>query len=238
MKYTFWYFSIFIALYTPLVYGQALDTLVTETNFNYLDSKVKLSFESPQDNFTAKVVLRIKKDSIIWASISKTGIEGLRVLLRTDSVYVIDRLGKNFYRYSFKEVSALFKFDLNFEIIQSIIVGNMPFKSYDKNRTSKNENYWKIKQNERNIDIENYISLENKKLAQIFLVDSSTNSNMKLSYENFSNLGDVLFPHTHFIDLVYKEDGQIQKMNIKLEHIKVVIGQEPLKFPFNMANGE
>src|ERR1700746_3695342 len=63
--------------------------IVKEIDFKYFSSKAKSNFKDEKENVNASVHIRMKKDSVIWMSITPgLGIEALRVLIRPDSVFM------------------------------------------------------------------------------------------------------------------------------------------------------
>jgi hypothetical protein len=95
-----------------------------EFKFNTLDGKLNVdaAIDSNLNSFT--VSLRIKKDSAIWMSISKVGIEAARVLATQDSVYFLNRINKQYFKGNYIYLSKLFSTQLDYEILQSLLVGN------------------------------------------------------------------------------------------------------------------
>jgi hypothetical protein len=95
-----------------------------EFNFNTLDAKltVEATVDSNSNSFTTS--LRIKKDSIIWMSISKIGIEAARVLITKDSVRLINRINNQYFKGDFAYISKLLNSPLDYEILQALLVGN------------------------------------------------------------------------------------------------------------------
>lgn len=95
-----------------------------EFKFNTLDAKldVEAAIDSSLNSFN--VSLRIKKDSVIWMSISKVGIEAARVLITKDSVRFINRVNNQYFRGDYAYISKLLNSQLDYEILQSLLVGN------------------------------------------------------------------------------------------------------------------
>ena len=61
---------------------------IKELDFEYFQAKSKIKFDDGFENFSASANVRIKKDSVIWMSVSSSiGIEGLRAIIRTDSIF-------------------------------------------------------------------------------------------------------------------------------------------------------
>ncbi len=58
-------------------------------------AKVKIDIQKLDDNTNFTAAVRMQKDSLIWASISPAlGIEAARVLVRPDSIFILDRINK------------------------------------------------------------------------------------------------------------------------------------------------
>lgn len=92
--------------------------------FNRLNAKLSVEtiIDSSFSSFT--ISLRMKKDSVIWMSISKLGIEGARVLMTKDSVKFFNRMESKYFKGDFTFISKLLNTPLDFEMVQSLLVGN------------------------------------------------------------------------------------------------------------------
>jgi predicted transcriptional regulator len=95
-----------------------------EFNFNRFNAKLnaEIAIDSSINSFV--ISLRVKKDSIIWMSISKLGIEGARVLITKDSVSFINRINNKYFKGDYSYVSKLLNTQLDYEMLQSLLVGN------------------------------------------------------------------------------------------------------------------
>lgn len=69
--------------------------------------------------------LRIRRDSILWLSISATmGVEAVRAKVSNDSVWVINRLDKTYLAEPLDTFSALIGMPLSLSVIQSLLLDN------------------------------------------------------------------------------------------------------------------
>jgi hypothetical protein len=74
-----------------------------------------------------KANIRMKKDSVIWISISPAlGIEVLRVLITPDSVKYVSKIpeNKHYYLGGFSVINEISKMDIDFATFQDILLGN------------------------------------------------------------------------------------------------------------------
>lgn len=91
--------------------GKLLDSITSKyLVYDNLSIKFKLNAEFPQENHELEGILRIKKDSLIWVSLTAPlGIEVARIVLSKDSVIFLNKLKREylikpytFFRTSFK----------------------------------------------------------------------------------------------------------------------------------------
>src|SRR3954470_21190316 len=95
-----------------------------EFKFDRLNAKLSVDAEIDSSSNSFTVSLRIKRDSVIWMSLSKLGIEGARVLIAKDSVKFVNSIKSEYFSGDFAYLSKLLNTELDFEIIQSLLVGN------------------------------------------------------------------------------------------------------------------
>ncbi len=83
------------------------------------------SFNTGGRNRSFNGQVRFHKDSVIWVSITPAlGIEVFRMLLTPDSVFILNRLERNYVRGGFRELNALVGTNLDFDILQSLIIAS------------------------------------------------------------------------------------------------------------------
>lgn len=93
--------------------------------FSSYSSKVSVAYGG--NSFSGTI--RIIKDSAIWISLGKFGFEGVRALLTKDSVKMINKLERQFFAGNYKFVHDMLGFTLNYDMVQSLLLGE-DFQSY------------------------------------------------------------------------------------------------------------
>jgi len=83
---------------------------------------VKAVVDDKQTDFT--VALRMKKDSIIWASISSFGIEGIRFIATKDTMKFINRVSNQFFVGDYDTLSKMINTEVDLEVLQALLIGN------------------------------------------------------------------------------------------------------------------
>jgi hypothetical protein len=98
-------------------------------DFHTFNAKVKVNYtDSKQSNYDFNAFIRMKEDSVIWLSINAAlGIEAFRVLIRPDSVYIMDKLGKTIQYKSLEYLRDIAQLPIDFYTLQDLILGNPVF---------------------------------------------------------------------------------------------------------------
>ncbi len=215
------------------------DFSVQELDFKYLTAKSKVSFKSKeQDIKNASVTIRMKKDSLIWFTVGQLGLTGARGLITRDSVTIVNILQREVYQYSFAELSEKFGVELNYNLLQSLIVGNLPVKRSRRDRVSNERDFFLLRQDEGKIMVDNYIGRRDRKLKKLEVKEQATSNALKLEFEDFTALNSFLFPYTSLITLDYKSsaDQQSYQTLIQFKHQKVDLPDEAPGFPFSIPS--
>ena len=210
---------------------------VAEIDFRYLTAKSKISFKSPsQDIDNANVTIRVRKDSLIWLSVSKLGIEAVRGLITHDSITIIDKIHREYTVYDFPTLSKQFNFEMNFQLLQALIVGNLPLPKRPAQKIKNERDYLLLRQSEGKVLVENYIGEQDRKLKKLMVTEQPTKNTLRLDYEDFASLNNFLFPYTSLVTLDYqsKADGQFYQTLLRIKHNKVELVEKNPGFPFTI----
>jgi Domain of unknown function (DUF4292) len=208
-----------------------------DVDFSFLKAKSKFSFKSKdQDIDDARVDIRMQKDKVIWFTVSKLGIEAARVLVRPDSIFIMDKIHGEYYTYDFATLSHQFNFNLSFNLIQSILIGNMPVPKSANQRFKREKDFFMLRQEDGKIRVENYIGEQNRRLKKLLVTEQPTKNSLKLDYEDFTALNNYLFPYTGLVQLDYQslQDKQFYQTVFRIKHQKIELLDQPLTFPFSI----
>lgn len=212
------------------------DIKINEIDFNYFTSNSKLRYKTSTESQNAQINFRIKKDSLIWFSISGFGIEAVRGIITQDSLFAIDKLHREYYKFDFVSLSSSFNFDLNFSILQSLVLGNLPMKKKGKNKFVKRENdYYLLHQEDGKVLIDNYIGEQNRKLNKLQLRnDEQSQNKLTMTFNDFQKINEHIFPYESLVTVDYQsqKDQKFYETLIELKHKKVEFSDSPISFPF------
>lgn len=203
-----------------------------DISFEHFFAKVKIDFtDSKGKNTNATAFIRMRKDSLMWVSITGAlGIEGFRVLIKPDSVFVMDKLEKTIAIRTVDYLQDVVKLPVNFQILQDIIIGNPVY--FPRNITSFKTNGSQLMALSVGEYFKHLITLDttnnmvmNSKLDD---VDELRNRTCNISFADYANIQNRWFSNKREITVTEKT-----KLDVQLE-FKQVAFDEPQSFPFNI----
>ncbi|MDO5075102.1 MAG: DUF4292 domain-containing protein [Bacteroidales bacterium] len=87
-----------------------------------ITGKISASFDSDSKDRSFSGTLRMRRDQVIQLSLTKFGIEGVRIIFTPDSVLVLDRLHKRYLHSSYEHLPSLgMPQALSFKTIQGFL---------------------------------------------------------------------------------------------------------------------
>ncbi len=109
---------------TAALKNQLAGVINMPLNFTTFYGKAKANFNSPQASGNVTVYIKMKKDSIIWMSITgPLNIEGARILITPDSIKIINKLEGSVQLSSIAHLQQITKLPLTFSDFQNLILG-------------------------------------------------------------------------------------------------------------------
>ncbi len=207
---------------------------IQEIEFEYLHGKARLNFKDDKKERDVKANIRIHKDSVIWMTFSVIGLQGGKALINKDSITIVSTLDKEYYQFDYDELSKRFNFKVDYNVIQSAMLGNLIMPRGEGDVIVEEADYNMLNQHQGNVLIKNFINRITKKLEKLELSESTGSNSIKIDYSNFQPLGDKSFPYTGTVVILYKTPAGIINNTITFEYNKAEVGDKELRFPFNI----
>jgi hypothetical protein len=200
--------------------------------FEYFLGKVKIDIsDNKGKNTNATAFVRIKRDSIMWLSLTGAlGIEGFRVLITKDSVLVMDKMEKTYAARSVDYLQDIVKLPVDFGVVQNLIVGNPVY--FPDNILSFKENEGSLMALSVGEFFKHMITIDttNNSIIHSKLddIDGLRNRTCDITLSNYTMIQNRLFSNTRELTITEKS-----KLDIMLD-FKQVSFDEPQTFPFNI----
>ncbi|MEI2758146.1 MAG: DUF4292 domain-containing protein [Bacteroidia bacterium] len=204
---------------------------------------VNTNIEGDKNNFN--VSLRICRDSAIWISVSPLlGIEAVRILLTQDTVRFLDRINKEYKVSGYKEINdLLFAGNLDFDIVQGILTGNLFVYKRNKFHSVYLEDQYYIlstlskRKLKRSLEEKDpskpviqdfYVDGSNYRIMKLAIEDSRIQKSLITKYSGYSDTSAGFFPY-HSVTNIKAEKNIL----VDIEYTKVSV-EDTLEFPFNI----
>jgi hypothetical protein len=217
-----------------------------ELRFDWLSLRFDASYTQKRNSTDFKGQIRVRKDSLIWISVTPAlGIEMFRMVITTDSVRYVNRFNKDYFVGDFELVSRFLQIHVDFDMLQSIILGN-DFQFYETNtfRASIDNLEYKlsttgrrkIRKGAESVSSDPVVLLQNIwldpesfKIKKVDLKEYMKD-NRKLSafYADFLPVDSQLYPSRLRFDIMADD-----VLKIRINYNKVTMN-EPMSFPFSI----
>lgn len=216
---------------------------IADVPIQWFGAKVSVNSDINNQTNAFSANLRIKKDSAIWISISPAlGIEVARALITPDSLKFINRINGTFFKGDYRYLNELLQIEVNFKMIQAILLGNVylhySIEQYisDRENTELVLSTIKKRRIRREIDLEIpqiltqeiwFSSLQNK-IVRMEMQDYRPVRKFTVNYLQFEKVDELSMPNKLIITA--QADKQVK---IDLEYSRMTINKE-LNLPFNI----
>jgi hypothetical protein len=93
-------------------------------DFTTLSLKFNAEVQTEEESNSFSGNIYMVKDSTIWISVQKLGMEAFRFLITADSVKMLDRINKVFIAGDYVVLNKMLKTNFDFDQLQALITGN------------------------------------------------------------------------------------------------------------------
>lgn len=217
-----------------------------ELRFDWFNAKFSAEYENKGKSNSFSGQIRIRKDSLIWISLTPMlGIEAIRLMITQDSVKLINRLNDTYFIGDYESVNRFLNTNIDFDLLQAVLLGNdLQFYEDGKFRATVDQGEYKLSTAGR-AKLKKFVrnSHENLKIfIQNIWLDALTfkithaevkemrRDNIKLEsfYGDFKEVAGQLFPN----DMKYTIWAE-NTIRVKAGFSRIQIN-EPQQFPFKI----
>lgn len=210
------------------------------TTFRYLKAKGKLQINMDGRQQAANMNLRIRRDSAIWLSGSLVGVEGVRALLTPDSVRVVMPLQREYFVGGYEYLSKLLGVPVTFQQVQAVLLGDyFPAPNDTAPTVVAEQGRQRVSYAQASLLLEQLISLDNGRLQQLKVTDSSAPRGLTVDYSDFRPVEPTnqAFAHATFVQARQAGTGTNGAItsSVAINYAKIDLDRERLKFPFAIS---
>jgi hypothetical protein len=191
-------------------------------------AKGKARIKSTKQDVSFNYRLIMLRDSCIFLTLSKLGIEGARAVIYKDSLYAINRLEQTYYAENVKEALAKFNLPFDYNYLERSLVAALPdnftgiqYSVLPEEKTSI------LSQLYNTVFFTWYLDADKSYISSLRV--KNQNNDASISYSSFVEQSCYTIPKN--IEILAKSKSSIQ---INLSHDEVEIKSEPVPVQLNI----
>ena len=200
-------------------------------NWQTLTARAKIETESDGKTLNLQAVLRMKRDSLLWVSLTALmGVEAGRLLVSPDSIWMHNRLSGTYTAIKISESAALLGFPLQLETLQSLLMAALPRERWYKKIQLPADSACRLKFIAPKMICETRSDTQNCTLTSMVLTLPAQQQSMEINFGGYDSLGSGLFPRMRNA-LLRPQAGPAVYVRMELSKIRMDEGDP--EFPFN-----
>jgi len=205
-----------------------------QVDYEWFSSRIKVEYNDNNlsQDFTAAV--RMRRDSMLWISLQGPfGIEGGRILVTRDSIFVVNKLSNEYLRQPISYMARLIPMQTNLSELQAFIMGAyLQFTHASPEYRGMQDSLHIIRAESPAFLYQSGLYPQNYTLAKSVLTDKMLNQQMSLTFTGYSQEQGRPFSTERSIDI--KQGSKLFSLHLMYTKIKV---NEVLSFPFEFGAG-
>lgn len=194
---------------------------ITDHNIDYqwFTTVGKIKMSTPNESISAKVYLRVQRDTAIWMVVKKLGVEVARALITPDEFTIIYRWEKVYEQESLQTLMDSYDASLSFPELQDYIIGNIPeidTDNFESRLTDK-----EVICQTHIVGNKSFLKLDlDKLLLRSFEMFNDKNESVKGEFTNFKEVEEHILPFKRTFYIRSVEHGDL-KAELNLSEIQI-----------------
>lgn len=224
-----------------------------QVQFEWLTSRASIRMENQNQRIDFRARFRMKKDSIIWASLSPAlGLEIARLKISRDSLRYVNRMDRVYYEGDYQLITRIMPTSIDFDLLQSLLLGNS-YSLFDRaaftasvdgdayrlssNGSSKPGGHNELDEHPELFIQDVWIDPDHFKMIRMKLKGpGNTNQELLVNYQDFVKIGDERFPSRILFEV---KGGAKNHLQIEFSRIELNQAQTfPWRVPDNFTKIE
>ncbi|MFN8287285.1 MAG: DUF4292 domain-containing protein [Chitinophagales bacterium] len=203
-----------------------------EIPFKTLAVRTKLVWDDGKGEKEFMASIRIKRDSLVWASFfNAMGIEGARVLLTPDTFKLLNKLGNEYGEKDFNALRDWLMLPVTFEMLQQLLAGNkLSIQERAANANMQDSVYVLYAESDK-LKEQLWVHPQSYTITKMVLKDKLLKQDMTLTFDAYNDLNGKPFAYKRGIEI--NRDGAVTKFSIEVTKVRL---DEELEYPFEISN--
>jgi len=199
--------------------------------FTTFSGKAKMHYEGGGDKQDFVANIRMRKDSVIWVSVSALGglVQVARAMITPDSIRLINYLQREVVAMPAADARKLLPADLDFETLQNLLIGNLPRNGGIPTDATDFGGTWSLQLEDRQyVQQVAYNKTDSTiRSSQVRTRPELPQTALVMQFGNYETVGGQRFAAARALNIITNEGQYYLDMNFNGVAI-----DEPTDFPF------
>lgn len=205
-----------------------------EADFETLQGRLRLQFQSESQNQSATVSFRMKKDDTIWMSGQLLGIPLAKVMITQESVQFYEKISGKYFDGDFRLLSDLLGTPLDYDKVQNLLLGqtiyNLREEEFELDESS--QGYQLAPVQERFVKKLFLLDAGHFKTLAQQISQTEAGRSVTVTYPSYQEINGQAFPKE--IKIIANEGTSSTQVNMDFRSIEFDV---PVAFPFSIPSG-
>ena len=199
--------------------------------FNTFSAKAKIHYEGGEKSLDFVANIRIKKDSIIWVSVTVAGIvQVARAIITPDSFKAVLYTEKEVYQGPISKADQILPEGLDFYSLQNVLLGNPVLNNATASSAAEESQNWIIRMLQNNYIEQLQFDKGDSTLRMSQLItQGSVNKSLMHTMSNFSMLNNIKIALDRKLNILNDSTAIMVEMN----YSNMALDNE-LSYPFSI----
>jgi len=198
----------------------------------WLTAKARINYQDEEQSMKITATIRLRKDSVLWMNFKKLSIEGARVLITPDSIYLMDRLNKEYAIFGFDYLERRFNMPTvinedtgetasGFQSLQQLLLGNAPIFPDKSFSADVNEQQYELEKNFSGFSIQYGLDGLLFTLANMAFHDRGFDRTLSVEQGDYKSVGNTEnFSYVRNLKFKGQETGDIS-IKVKFSRVEL-----------------
>ncbi len=177
-------------------------TALSDHNYDFVwyACETSITLNTPDEGVSGKSYIRMRRDSIIWASVKKFKVEAVRSLITPETYIAANRLDKTYQKGSTEDVFAKMGLSLDFMDVQQAIFGNIIIPDSNTISIEKEGEHYVVKAMDQDLQLKYWVNAYDLELDKVKMVDYRGRE-INIDYDDYRTIdsGEKLAFFRHYI---------------------------------------
>lgn len=190
-------------------------------DFKYFNGKLGTSLESPDENISGSMQVKMVRDSSIWVAVKKFGIEAARMYADPKGYTVLYRFESAYETGTMSEIGKIIGISADFSDMQQLLFGNVVLPASDA-AVARDSVWYVVTSFADGLALKYYVNGYDLSLHRLEVVDPAGRkaSLQYADYRTVDGYGKIAFERTAVFPYSYQGDATL-RMNFSEFEINV-----------------